>query len=140
MIRRARHTDLAGIGRLLDQLEYPGTSGFLEARLTQLLNDPSEVLLVWDGGAAILGFLSLHFIPQIALEGDFARISYFAVDETARSEGIGRQLEEYATTLARERGCALLEVHCHTRRAKAHAFYFRQGYEESPKYLIKRLK
>ena len=153
MIRRARHTDWAGISRLLDQLEYPGTAGLLEARLAQLLNDPGEVLLVWEsplppaaasaGAAAepaILGFLSLHFIPQIALEGDFARISYFAVDETARSEGIGRQLEEYATTLARERGCALLEVHCHTRRAKAHAFYFRQGYEESPKYLIKRLK
>jgi GNAT superfamily N-acetyltransferase len=144
--------DWVGISRLLDQLEYPGTGIFLETRLKQLLDDPAEVLLVWEpplppagsSGAsaepAILGFLSLHFIPQIALEGDFARISYFAVDETARSEGIGRQLEEYATTLARERGCALLEVHCHTRRAKAHAFYFRQGYEESPKYLIKKLK
>ena len=155
MIRRARHTDWAAISRLLDQLEYPGTSSFLEERLARLLDDPAEALLVWEGppsasgagssptastSASILGFLSLHFIPQIALQGDFARISYFAVDETARSEGIGRQLEEYATALARERGCALLEVHCHTRRAKAHAFYFRQGYEESPKYLVKKLE
>lgn len=166
MIRRAIHTDWTAISRLLDQLEYPGTDTFLERRIAQLLNDPAEVLLVWEAplpppptpaaetpltsapppppgapaGTHILGFLSLHFIPQIALEGDFARISYFAVDETTRSEGIGRQLEEYATALAREKGCALLEVHCHTRRTKAHAFYFRQGYEESPKYLIKRLR
>ncbi|HEY4108273.1 GNAT family N-acetyltransferase [Puia sp.] len=88
---------------------------------------------------SILALLSLHFIPQIALKGDFARISYFAVDEQARSRGIGRELEAEATRLARERGCVLLEVHCHTRRTRAHEFYYRQGYEESPKYLIKRL-
>ena len=87
----------------------------------------------------ILGFLSLHFIPQIALQGDFARISYFAVDNEARSLGIGRQLEERATRLATERGCALMEVHCHTRRTRAHEFYARQGWIESPKYLIKKL-
>lgn len=165
MIRRALHTDYPGISRLLDQLDYPGTEKFLAARLAQLLEDPAEVLLIWendstpdpdtatpnpDAGAPdasalastplILGFLSLHFIPQIALPGDFARISYFAIDETARSAGIGRLLEEYATQLARERGCELIEVHCHTRRTRAHAFYFRQGYEESPKYLIKKIK
>lgn len=87
----------------------------------------------------ILGFLSLYFIPQIALKGDFARISYFAVDGSARSQGIGRLLEAEATRLARERGCDRLEVHCGTQRPRAHEFYGRQGYIESPKYLIKRL-
>jgi GNAT superfamily N-acetyltransferase len=92
-----------------------------------------------DSTPAILGLLSLHFIPQIALRGDFARISYFAVDNEVRSKGIGRQLEETATQLAKERGCALMEVHCHTRRTRAHEFYARQGWIESPKYLIKNL-
>jgi len=125
----------------LDQLEYPGTASFLEARIARLVEDPDEVLLVYaDSGERILGFISLHFIPQIAVEGDFARISYFAVNERARGGGIGRSMEEHCTALARERGCTLIEVHCHTRRDRAHAFYFRQGYEESPKYLIKRLK
>ncbi|HTI91567.1 MAG TPA: GNAT family N-acetyltransferase [Puia sp.] len=139
MIRLAQHNDWSAIVRLLDQLDYPDTAKFMETRLAQLLNDPAEVLLVWEDGPHILGFLSLHFIPQIALESDFARISYFSIDETARSKGIGRAMEEHATQLAREKGCGLIEVHCHTRREKAHAFYFRQGYEESPKYLIKRL-
>ena len=94
-----------------------------------------------EGGAGgrILGLLSLHFIPQIAVEGDFARISYFAVDEGVRNGGIGRMMEAHATKLAREKGCRLIEVHCHERRERAHEFYFRQGYVESPKYLIKRL-
>lgn len=139
MIRLAKAADALGISRLLTQLEYPGTESFIASRLTTLLTDPSEVLLVWAEGDRILAFLSLHFIPQIAVKGDFARISYFAVDETARSRGIGAQLEAEATRLARERGCALIEVHCHTRRTRAHEFYSRQGFEESPKYLIKRL-
>ncbi len=157
-IRRARVSDWKQIRLLLDQLEYPGTEKFLEARIEKLVNDPDEALLVYEEGETpgkppgnqeeeqqqperrILAFLSLHFIPQIALEGDFARISYFAVNERARGGGIGLALEEYVTTLASERGCQLVEVHCHTRRERAHAFYFRQGYEESPKYLIKRLK
>lgn len=155
-IRPAIPNDAAGISRLLTQLEYPGTEDFLESRLAAMLRDPAETLLVWaepptqeppkpepptasDPAANILGFLSLHFIPQIAVRGDFARISYFAVDNDARSLGIGRKLEEMATQLAKERGCALMEVHCHTRRTRAHEFYARQGWVESPKYLIKRL-
>jgi GNAT superfamily N-acetyltransferase len=144
-IRSASIGDWEGISRLLTQLEYPGTAVFIRSRLERMLNDPTETLLVWAEPSAppeppaILGFLSLHFIPQIALQGDFARISYFAVDGEARSHGIGRQLEETATRLARERGCVLMEVHCHTRRTRAHEFYARQGWTESPKYLIKKL-
>jgi len=149
-IRLAQLTDGPAISRLLTQLEYPGTEAFMASRLAAMLADPAGILLVWVEDAtpaetpspepAILGLLSLHFIPQIALEGDFARISYFAVDDSARSLGIGRLLEEEATRLALEKSCDRLEVHCSTHRTRAHAFYARQGYIESPKYLIKRLK
>jgi len=140
-IRKATVNDWEQIRSLMDQLEYPGTGTFLEARVARMVNDPDEALLVYEEreGGRILGVISLHFIPQLGVEGDFARISYFAVNERARGGGIGQALEEYCTGLARERGCTLLEVHCHTRRERAHAFYYRQGYEESPKYLIKRL-
>ncbi|MCU0565674.1 MAG: GNAT family N-acetyltransferase [Oculatellaceae cyanobacterium Prado106] len=59
------------------------------------------------------------------------------MDETYRSLGIGKALEEKAEELARNRGCDRLEVHCHSRRVDAHRFYLRQGYEESPKYFFK---
>ncbi|WZB65004.1 GNAT family N-acetyltransferase [Achromobacter xylosoxidans] len=49
----------------------------------------------------------------------------------------GRALEEAAEALARARGCDRIEVHCHERRVDAHRFYHRQGYAESPKYLMK---
>jgi GNAT superfamily N-acetyltransferase len=161
MIRLATISDWAAIKVLLVQLEYPGAANLPVAKMERMLRDPEEVLLVYEeacdreavdgvrgagrpGDAVgapgqILGFLSLHFIPQIALEGDFARISYFAIDESARSKGVGKKMEEYCSRLARERGCHLIEVHCHARRIRAHEFYFRQGFAESPKYLVKRL-
>jgi ribosomal protein S18 acetylase RimI-like enzyme len=141
-IRTAQTGDWKALSALLDQLEYPGTGTFLEAKVERLIHQPDEHLLVYEEEgppARIRAFISLHFIPQLGLEGDFARISYFAVDSEARSRGIGKEMEEYCSRLAQERGCDRIEVHCHERREGALAFYSRQGFKESPKYLIKKL-
>src|SRR6185437_11668600 len=110
--------------------DYPGTEKFITAQLTAMLQSPFEVLLVWDE-PPVLGFLSLHFLPMIGVGKDFAHISYLVVDETIRGGGIGHALEEAVTRLARERGCDRIVAHCHSRRTRAHAFYRKQGYEES---------
>ncbi|HET6255305.1 MAG TPA: GNAT family N-acetyltransferase [Puia sp.] len=138
MIRRAQLSDAEAIRTLIALLDYdpPAT---LEEKIRRLSMHPDEILLVYELNAEVVAFLSLHFIPQIAVDGDFARISYFAVKDSARSLGIGGQLEAHAARLARERNCDRIEVHCHTRRTDAHRFYERQGYVESPKYFIKRL-
>lgn len=139
-IRLAHINDAPALSALLNQLGYAGTENFLPQKMQQMLQHPDEQLLVAEEAGQVLAFISFHFIPQIALAGDFARISYFAVDATTRSQGLGKMIEEYCTHLAQERGCDRIEVHCHTRRTDAHRFYFRQGYEESPKYLIKKLR
>ena len=139
-IRSARLSDGAAIEQLLDQLGYTGTEGFLAQKLRRMLADPDEQLLVYETTAGVVAFISVHFIPQIAVAGDFARISYFSVDDSVRGQGTGREMEEYVAMLAKERECDRIEVHCHSRREDAHRFYFRQGYEEAPKYLVKRLR
>jgi GNAT superfamily N-acetyltransferase len=138
-IRSAQLSDSPAIEQLLDQLGYTGTEGFLPRKLERMLADPDERLLVYETAAGVVAFISIHFIPQIAVAGDFARISYFSVGDSVRGQGIGREMEEYVAMLAKERGCDRIEVHCHSRRVDAHRFYFRQGYEEAPKYLLKRL-
>jgi len=138
MIRNAQLRDIEAIRALITQLDYEPPAD-LEKKLRLLAADPNEALLVFELDAQVVAFLSLHFIPQIVLSGDFARISYFAVKDSARSLGIGRELEAHITRLARERNCDRIEVHCHSRRTDAHRFYERQGYDESPKYFIKRL-
>jgi GNAT superfamily N-acetyltransferase len=138
MIRRAQPADTESIRALIAQLDYDPPAN-LEEKIRLLSAHPDEVLLVYELDTEVVAFISLHFIPQIVLAGDFARISYFAVKDSARSHGIGKQLEAHTTRLARERNCDRIEVHCHTRRTDAHRFYERQGYKESPKYFIKRL-
>jgi N-acetylglutamate synthase-like GNAT family acetyltransferase len=102
-IRAAELSDGAAIAELLDSLGYPDTGGFIESKLAQQLAHPDARLMVATDASKVLGFISLHFIPQIALAGDFCRISYFCVSGNARSEGLGARLEEVAVALAQER-------------------------------------
>lgn len=138
-IRDATPDDLPVLARLLTQLGYPGTEAFLAGRVEELRAHPDALLLVAHAGTSVLGFISLHFMPQIALAGDFCRVAYLCVDEAARSLGVGAFLEQRAVAEARARGCDRIELHSHARRHDAHRFYARQGYDESPKYLVKRL-
>ncbi len=138
-IRKAVTGDWKSISALLDQLGYPDTERFIKDKLEKLLAHPDEEVLVYEWEGAVAAFASLHIIPQIGLEGDIARISYFAVDEPVRSRGIGKEIEEYCVEAARKRGCDRIEVHCHARRVDAHRFYERQGYQESPKYFVKEI-
>ena len=132
-------SDAYAISALMESLGYQDTQRFIEQKISRLLTHPDSVLLTAVTGDTILGVISLHFIPQIALDGDFCRISYFCVSAESRSSGIGALLETKAVEVAKKRGCDRIEVHCHSRRTEAHRFYFRQGYAESPKYLCKSL-
>jgi GNAT superfamily N-acetyltransferase len=138
-IRLAALADAPGIARLLTQLGYPGTEAFLAANLEKMLADPNEVPLVWADESSIAGFLSMSFSVYPGVRGPVVTIKSFTVDENARSRGIGAQLEAEVTRRAREKGCDRIILHCAERRTRAHEFYYRQGYVESPKYLIKRL-
>lgn len=139
-IRRAIPSDAVDIGRLLSQLGYPVPADVVRRQLVILLDDGDEDVLVCEtDDKKVAGFLSMHYIPQIAMEGGFARISYLCVDKNARSQGMGKELEREACRLASERGCDRMELHCHSRRTNAHSFYVRRGYEESPKYFLKEL-
>ena len=138
-IRKANVEDCKQISLLLNQLDYSDTEPFIKEKVKILLMDPNEELLVFEEDKIVIAVISVHFIPQLAVKGDFARISYFAVDKNIRSKGIGRKVEEYCTDLAIKRNCDRIEVHCHSRRRDAHRFYVRQGFSESPKYFIKLL-
>jgi GNAT superfamily N-acetyltransferase len=139
IIRDARPEDGKAVSHLLDELGYTHTEPFIEEHLSKLTIGKDNRILVAELGEAVLGILSIHFIPQLALAGDFARITYFCVSKKHKGRGIGRKLIEAAEALARERRCDRMEVHCHFRRTEAHQFYFHMQYEENRKYLIKML-
>ena len=139
-IRYGRVEDAFEIAELLRQLDYPAAVNFVAGKLLKLIQHPDALFIVAvDDMDKVIGFVSLHFIPQLGVEGNFCRISYFCVDQQSRFSGVGKLLEEAIVKSAAARNCDRIEVHCHARRSRAHSFYARQGYVEDPKYLLKKL-
>lgn len=139
MIRPATVEDAYVIEKLLAELGYTDTSSFISIRINELLEHPDAMLFLYELEGFPVALLSLHIIPQIALFGSFLRISYFIVEENARSLKIGSELEAFATHIAQEKRCDRIEVHCHERRKDAHRFYEQHGYIESSKYYVKQI-
>ncbi|WP_112198175.1 GNAT family N-acetyltransferase [Rahnella sp. NRRL B-41462] len=139
LIREGTLQDAPVLAQLLGDLDYPNRSEAIAERVAKMAVNPDSRLLVAETEGQAVGFISLHFIPQIALAGEFCRISYLCVSDHARGSGIGQKLLDEAERLAADRGCDRMEVHSHTRRVRAHTFYARAQYEESPKYLLKKL-
>lgn len=138
-IMRAQVEDYKEISVLLEQLGYNDTELFLQDKIRESLVNSTEEILVYKIENKVVALLSINFIPQLALKGCFARISYFVVDEEHRNNGIGTEMEEYCVNLAKLKSCDRIEVHCNSKRIKSHQFYHKLGYIESPKYFIKSL-
>lgn len=138
-IRAAKLEDSQAICDLLKQMGYPQPLTLIQEKFEILNNDPNSQILIAEEGHQICGFLSLYFIPQIALQGDFAKVCYLCVDENIRSRGVGRLLLKNAEQLARQRGCDRMELHSGEQRTLAHQFYLREGYVDAPKYFRKAL-
>ncbi len=139
LIRDASPADAPLIVSLLADLDYPTEANFISQQIMRMQGNPDSRLWVAVIDERVCGFISLHFIAQLPLAGDFCRISYLCVNGEHRGAGIGQRLLDEAERLARDRGCDRMEVHSHTRRVRAHQFYARAEYVESPKYLIKSL-
>ncbi|WP_316810802.1 GNAT family N-acetyltransferase [Pedobacter heparinus] len=137
-IRIAKAEDATIIGQLLTQLGYKTGKNFLIDKISQLIHHPDHLLVVYEDNK-VEAVMSVHFMPQLALTGEFAIISYLVVDENIRSKGIGKELEAYCVEQAKARGCDRIQLHSSLKRTGAHKFYEREGYQESPKYFSKSL-
>lgn len=138
-IRQAQAKDRFALIALLAELGYGGTEKIIETRLAQFCQHPDAELLVAELGNHVLGFLSMYFIPQLALESECARISYFCLAEGGRSQGAETLLLAHAEQLAQQRGCHRIEVHSVTGRQKVSQFYHHKGYLPLPHCHIKDL-
>jgi len=138
-IRAAKWEDTQAICNLLKQMGYPQPLALIQEKFEILHSDPKSQILVAEEEDKVCGFLSLYFIPQIALKGDFAKVCYLCVDENIRSKGVGHLLLQQAEQLARQRSCDRMELHSGEQRTLAHQFYLREGYVDAPKYFRKAL-
>jgi GNAT superfamily N-acetyltransferase len=103
--------------------------------MTRLLGvhgaSPSASVFVASAGedSEVIGMVSVHRFSALHDDADVALITALVVAERARGGGVGRQLVDRAVDTARSWGCTRLLVTTHVRRADAHAFYERIGFE-----------
>lgn len=94
-----------------------------------MANDPNNLLLVAESGGEIVGTLQLTFIPGLARKAaKRAQIEAVRVSSRHRSEGFGQRMFEAVIDLARQEGCALVQLTTDKKRPDAHRFYERLGF------------
>jgi GNAT superfamily N-acetyltransferase len=137
-IRKATYRDAPAIKLLMEALGYTTSMSLLINQLEILFGQNDHQVFVCELKKEVMGFISIHYLPQLAFNGELVLITYLSVEETARDQGVGKALEQYVTEQAKIRKCDRIQVNCLDGQTSAHQFYIQQGYQEYPKYYTKR--
>ncbi|HKW87457.1 MAG TPA: GNAT family N-acetyltransferase [Candidatus Acidoferrales bacterium] len=129
VIRPATIEDSPRLAPLSGQLGYPSTSSQVESRMSPILADPEHVIFVAEqSGGEISGWADVFIMHTIGAEPR-AEIAGLVVDESCRSQGIGRLLMARVEEWARAKGCAAVSLRSNVIRERAHKFYEQLGYQ-----------
>lgn len=94
--------------------------------------DPFNTQYVWDENGEVLGCLQLTVIPGISQQGAWrAQIEGVRVSGAKRGTGIGHRMMHAIMAIARERGCAQMQLTTNKVRHDAQRFYETLGFEKS---------
>jgi len=135
-IRTARLTDAEAIESLYQQLhedDYisPGKSKFRRG-LQRALSHVDERFFVAVVGKKLVGAMHIILFRHLgrALR-PMAIVENVIVDQSKRRLGIGRRLLETAVRYARSKDCYKVALTSNRKRAHAHRFYRRIGWQQS---------
>jgi N-acetylglutamate synthase-like GNAT family acetyltransferase len=138
-IRNATYHDAPAIKLLLEALGHKTSNSLLVNQLETIFSNGDNQVFVYELRKEVVGFASVHYLPQLAFDEGVIIISNFSVDESVQYTDVAKQLDEYIEKYARLRKCKLIQVHYMGWRTDAHLFYLQQGYQEYPQYFTKRL-
>lgn len=92
--------------------------------------DARNRLLVAEHDGVIRGPLQLTYVPDMQPDGrDVAIFENVIVDGAVRGAGIGPAMMRWAVEEAPRQGCSQVKLSSNNKRAKAHRFYARLGFE-----------
>ena len=140
-LRPAVRGDLPAIVRLLadDSMgagrERQGDMEPYERAFEAIDADPCHLLVAGElapqgavGGPVVATF-QISFLPGISRQGAWrSQIEGVRVAASARGQGIGARMMQWAIEESRRRGCTLLQLTTHKSRTAAHRFYQRLGF------------
>jgi N-acetylglutamate synthase-like GNAT family acetyltransferase len=138
-IRDARADDVVAMTALVGQLGYPTSADAVSERSARLERSPADRLVVAELDGEVVGLACLHESLSVEYDEPAAKLSAIVVDERHRRRGVGEALVREMEAEARRRGCCLIFLTTAERRAGAHAFYRRLGFEETGRRFAKPL-
>jgi GNAT superfamily N-acetyltransferase len=128
-IRPARKEDAASLARLAGELGHPTTPAEVAARFSDASQQNNYALIVAElPSGELAGFMELVVERLIDAEAR-VDVAGLVVSEACRGNGIGRALMARAEKWAAEHGCRIVHLRSNVKRAGAHAFYQRLGYQ-----------
>lgn len=127
-VRAARPDDGDSMAALAVQLGYHCTGAEVRRRLDEM-SDPARfgvfVAVLPEG--KVVGWVGVYLYRAIELEA-LAEINGLVVEETLRSQGMGKVLLQAAEDWAQRAGCVAISVHSNATRERAHHFYLNNGF------------
>ena len=106
----------------------------------QNLRDDTVLYYVAESDGYVVGFASLHILPQLHHAGLVGEILELIVQESLRGRGIGAQLVLRLEQEAKKRGCVSVEVTTKKSRVEAQRFYEHMGFTRTHENFTKNLK
>ena len=137
-VRPATAADAASMSVLFAQFEHPTPAEPIPARLARLLAHNGQALVASDD-TGLLGIATTQIVWSLIEDAPRAMLTALVVREDTRGRGVGRALVTAVEQWAHERGADRLIVTTALRRAGAHAFYERLGFEFTGRRYVKPL-
>jgi len=135
-IRPANPADASSMSALFAQFEHPTPAEPIPARLARLRAHEGEALVASDN-TGLLGIATTQIVWSLVADGPFAMLTALVVREDTRGRGVGRALIDAVEAWARDHGAGRVVVTTALRRAGAHAFYERLGFEFTGRRYVK---
>jgi ribosomal protein S18 acetylase RimI-like enzyme len=119
------------LGKQRERFESPLPESYLRA-FEEIDRDENNELVVVEQNGEIVGTLQLTFIPSISFQGGKrAQIESVRVAASARGQGIGKKMFEWAIERAHEKNCRMIQLSTNNDRADAQRFYENLGFKAS---------
>lgn len=125
-IREYQKTDYTELVMLLN-IVYNSTIT-QEVLEKQYISTNRSILVAVNDGGHVVGCTFVEIQEDYVRPSRIAYVTYVAVDETCRKQGIGRKLLHSVVKICKKRKCSAIELTSADHRTGAHAFYESLGY------------